>query len=172
MVKTYSIKFDGKVLNRGFWLYVIDIRSCQGQHLYVGRTGDSSSANAGSPFARIGHHLDFRPNAKGNALARNLREAGIDPSQCEFEMIAIGPVFPEEQEFSAHRPVRDRVAALEKGLTVEFRRRGYCVLGNHSASLEADQQEMEKILNLIEAKLSRASSAEPSLPADAKERRG
>jgi hypothetical protein len=159
-VEVYSIKFEGKVLNRGFWLYVIDIRSPMGQHLYVGRTGDSSSANAASPFARIGHHLDFRPNAKGNALARNLGQVGIDPSHCVFEMIAIGPVYPEERDFASHRPVRDRVAALEKGLAVALRQRGYSVLGNHSAALSADQHEVETLLNLIEAKLSRVPAAE------------
>src|SRR5208283_183820 len=70
-MKVYSVRFDGKVLNRRVWLYVIDIQSPMGRYLDVGRTGDSSSANAASPFARIGQHLDFRPTAKGNTLARN-----------------------------------------------------------------------------------------------------
>src|SRR2546430_5631539 len=76
-MESYSIKFDGRVLERGFWLYVIDIFTPEGRRLYVGRTGDSSSCNAGSPFSRIGQHLDCRANAKGNALARNLRAVGI-----------------------------------------------------------------------------------------------
>ncbi len=92
-MEAYSIKFDGRVLDRGFWLYVIDIDSPQGRRLYVGRTGDSSSAKASSPFSRIGQHLDCRPHAKGNALARNLRRAGIEPQACKMEMIAVGPIF-------------------------------------------------------------------------------
>jgi len=40
-VESYSIKFDGRVLERGFWLYVIDIFTTEGRRLYVGRTGDS-----------------------------------------------------------------------------------------------------------------------------------
>src|SRR5208283_52146 len=116
------------------------IQSPMGRYLDVGRTGDSSSANAASPFARIGQHLDFRPTAKGNTLARNLRGVGIDPSHCKFEMIAIGPVFPEERDFVLHCAMRDQAAALEKGLAVALRQRGYRVLGNHSALLSPDPQ--------------------------------
>ena len=39
--EAYSIKFSGKVLDRVFWLYVIDVRSPQGRHLYVGGSGYS-----------------------------------------------------------------------------------------------------------------------------------
>jgi len=61
----YSIKFDGRLLDRGFWLYVIDIHGPADRHLYVGRTGDSSSPNAASPFSRIGQHLDPRHGPRG-----------------------------------------------------------------------------------------------------------
>lgn len=159
-MEIYSIKFDGKILNRGFWLYVIDIRSPVGRYLYVGRTGDSSSANAASPFNRIGNHLNFRPNAKGNALTRNLRQIDVDPSQCTFEMIAIGPVFPEASDFASHRPLRDQVAALEKGLATALRRRGYNVIGNHLSSISADPQKLEKILAIIKDKLPATKNAD------------
>jgi hypothetical protein len=152
-MEAYSIKFDGRVLDRGFWLYVIDIDAPQGRHLYVGRTGDSSSANASSPFARIGQHLDGRPHAKGNALARNLRRAGIDPKACAMEMIAVGPIFPEEKEFTAHRPVRDRVAALETALAAALRERGYTVLGTHPGSFQPDGAKSAEVLRLVEEKL-------------------
>jgi hypothetical protein len=156
-LNAYSIMFSGKVLDRGFWLYVIDIRGPQGRHLYVGRTGDSSSANAASPFSRIAQHLDRRPNAKGNALARNLRMAGIEPSVCVMEMLAIGPIFPEERDFTMHRPVRDQVAALERGLAAALRGRGYSVLGRHSAPCEPDIAKLSAILRVVEAKLSENS---------------
>jgi hypothetical protein len=70
MLNSYSMSFDGNVLARGFWLYVWDIRGPSFRRLYVGRTGNSSSPNAQSPFKRIGQHLDPSPNAKGNALGK------------------------------------------------------------------------------------------------------
>jgi hypothetical protein len=106
------MSFQGELLRRGFWLYVWSIKGDQSHHLYVGRTGDSSSPNASSPFNRIGQHLDTRSNAKGNSLARHLRSAGIDSERCTFEMIAIGPIDPEQKTFEEHRPIHDITAAL------------------------------------------------------------
>lgn len=113
---SYSMKFDGSVLARGFWLYVWDIRGPSLRWLYVGRTGDNSSPNAQSPFKRIGQHLDANLNAKGNALGRQLYHKGIDPLSCTFEMVAIGPIFPEQDTMEQHKPIRDQVAALERAL--------------------------------------------------------
>ncbi len=152
-MKAYSIRFEGRVLDRGFWVYVIDIRAPKGRYLYVGRTGDSSSANAASPFSRISQHLDARPSAKGNALARNLRAAGIEPSACTMEMIAIGPIFPEARNFDQHKRVRDRMAALERGLAQELRRRGYTMLGKHAASREPNARILRRVLRIAEARL-------------------
>lgn len=112
MLNSYEMTFVGSLLERGFWLYVWDIRQKENRYLYVGRTGDSSSANAASPFNRIGQHLDFRTNAKGNALGRQLRNIDVQPSQCTFEMLAIGPIFPEQATFELHKPIRDTVGAL------------------------------------------------------------
>jgi hypothetical protein len=152
-MKAHSIKFDGRVLDRGFWLYVIDIQAPGGRYLYVGRTGDSSSANAASPFSRIGQHLDCRPTAKGNALARNLRAAHIEPSACTIEMIALGPIFPEELDFLRHRPIRDKMAALERGLADVLRRGGYNVLGTHSSPQEPDSEMLNEVVRLIQERL-------------------
>ena len=161
-LKCYSIKFDGRVLERGFWLYVIDIVTDENRRLYVGRTGDSSSCNAGSPFARIGQHLDWRTNAKGNALARNLRAVGIDPSTCGIEMIAIGPLFVEEATFSAHKRVRDVMAGLEGAVATALRQRGFIVLGKHSVAHAPDPRQLNEVLGLIEKKLqSRAGTSKP-----------
>ena len=44
-------------LERGFWLYVWVIDGAGDTLHYVGRTGDSSSSNAQSPFNRMGQHL-------------------------------------------------------------------------------------------------------------------
>ncbi len=56
MLKTHYMKFDGALLERGFWLYVWEITGDSSHHVYVGRTGDSSSPHAQSPFKRIGQH--------------------------------------------------------------------------------------------------------------------
>lgn len=152
-MKAYSIRFPGSVLDRGFWLYVIDVRGPSGRHLYVGRTGDSSSPHAGSPFSRIGQHLDRRANAKGNALARNLRAAGVEAGACDLEMIAIGPLFPEAPDFDAHKPIRDRMGALERATATALRKRGYTVLGKHSGSNDVDAPQLEAILALVEHRL-------------------
>ena len=103
---SYSMSFHGEFLERGFWLYVWDIRTGTERHLYVGRTGDGSSPNAASPFQRIGQHLDFRDKAKGNSLARQLKAVATNPSVSSFEMVAVGPLFPEQQTFELHKPFR------------------------------------------------------------------
>jgi hypothetical protein len=145
----YKMSFDGQVLKRGFWLYIWKISTSRRKYLYVGRTGDSSSANAASPFNRIGQHLDFRENAKGNAMAKRLIEKGIDPSKCEFEMLAIGPIFPEQNTKENHYPVRDTIAALECALSEELKKRKYMVLGTHTSRKSLNKQLFEKVLEKI-----------------------
>jgi hypothetical protein len=70
-----------------------------------------------------------------------------------MEMIAVGPIFPEEKEFTAHRPVRDRVAALETALAAALRERGYTVLGTHPGSFQPDGAKSAEVLRLVEEKL-------------------
>ena len=132
------MSFDGHLLVRGFWLYVWRIQSPKGLFLYVGRTGDSSSRHASSPFDRTGRHLDLRPQAKGSAMAKRLRDKGIVPASCQFEMIAIGPLFSEQKDMDAHQPLRDKTAALEMHIAKALKARGYEVLGTHSASKKPD----------------------------------
>jgi len=141
--------FAGHLLKRGFWLYVWDIKGPMSHHVYVGRTGDSSSPYASSPFKRIGQHLEHGPNAKGNALGRQLRQAGVNCEECAFEMVAIGPIFPEQASFADHIPVRNQMAGLERGLADELRQRGYVVLGVHPMSGCPDQSLMEEIRLLL-----------------------
>lgn len=132
--------FDGELLQRGFWIYVWRI-SGQGRTVaYVGRTGDSSSPHAASPFGRIGQHLDARPNAKGNSLARNLNAAGVQPHQSHFEMLAIGPIFEEQEDMDAHKPLRDQLATLEHLVASEARAAGIEVLGVHHPKGQVDSE--------------------------------
>ena len=121
-------------------------------HVYVGRTGDSSSANASSPFKRIGQHLDPSPAAKGNALGKRLRQAGVKCEECIFEMVAVGPIFPEQATFEDHVPARDQMAALERAIADELRVRGYVVLGTHPRAGTLDPPLWAKVRALLDSK--------------------
>ncbi len=151
------IFFSGRVLERGFWVYVIEIRSRRRRVFYIGRTGDNSSPYAGSPFARIGQHLNPRANAKGNALLRNLQKEGLDAGACDMQMIAVGPLFREQATFELHKPIRNRIAALEVGLADHLRHRGCKVLGTHPAPGNADHALLQEIIRLVETRLFRRS---------------
>ncbi|HEY0307313.1 MAG TPA: hypothetical protein VGB94_04075 [Acidobacteriaceae bacterium] len=148
MLHSYKMSFQGELLKRGFWLYVWDIKGDK-RHLYVGRTGDYSSPNASSPFRRIGQHLDARINAKGNTLAKRLREARVDCETCTFEMIAIGPIYPEQTTMATHLQFRDKTSALERALADELRERGYEVLGKHDTKRPTDTSLLSQVLDLI-----------------------
>ncbi len=143
--------FQGEVLVRGFWLYVWEIVSGNNRYFYVGRTGDSSSAHAASPFNRIGQHLDFRENAKGNSLAKRLNEVGINPRTCNFRMLALGPFFPEQVTFDEHKPLRDQMATYEHALADYLKTEGYNVLGSHHIGTAVD----DEILSDVKAQVMR-----------------
>ena len=160
MLHSYGMSFDGHLLKRGFWLYIWDIKGPGSRHLYVGRTGDSSSANASSPFRRIGQHLDASPNAKGNALGKQLRRAGVNNEECRFEMMALGPIFPEQSTFADHAPIRDRMAALEGWLADELRQRGYIVLGTHPPTGSPDELLADEIRLLLNTRFPATDKSE------------
>src|SRR5437870_4320804 len=124
---THVASVPGAMLERGFWLYVWRVRSAQGEFLYVGRTGDSSSPFATEPYRRFGQHLGHQVNQ--NALRRHLESNGIAPEQCsELAMIAHGPLFPQATDMDAHVGPRDTVAALERELASALQTVGYDVL--------------------------------------------
>jgi hypothetical protein len=61
---THKVYFEGGFLKRGFWLYVWEVTTPRrGRYYYVGRTGDSSSLKAQSPFIRMGQHLGPAENS-------------------------------------------------------------------------------------------------------------
>jgi len=113
----HEVRFEGGVLQRGFWLYVWEVTPAdQAPLYYAGRTGDSSSTNAQSPFNRMGQHLGFAKNS--NMLRRHLMHHGAVPESCAFRLIALGPIeqeprMPGRRE---HDQRRDLVAAMEKAL--------------------------------------------------------
>ncbi len=137
--------FNGEILERGFWLYVWEISQDNNKYIYVGRTGDSSSAHASSPFNRIGQHLDFRDNAKGNSLAKRLKEAGVNPKKSNFRMLALGPLFPEQETFKEHVPFRDQMATFEYELANHLKNNKYNVLGIHHQSSDVSEKTLSEI---------------------------
>ena len=144
------MSFDGALLNRGFWLYVCDIQTPTIRYLYVRRTGDSSSPNAASPFQRIGQHLDLSPSAKGNSIAKRLMEKGVDPLLCTFRMLAVGPLFPEQETFGEHVMYRDKIASLETALADHLRQKGYDVLGVHTPGADLDATLLDQVLRVVD----------------------
>lgn len=52
------------------------------------------------------------PKATANMLMRHVKNLGLDPLACTFELHAYGPLFPEQPTLEFHRQYRDRVAAF------------------------------------------------------------
>ena len=157
-INSCEMGFEGEVLQRGFWLYVWEILYRQKKYIYVGRTGDSSSPNASSPFSRIGQHLDFRENAKGNSLAKRLKEAGVDPKTSRFRMLALGPFFPEQESFEAHKPYRDRMATFECETAEYLREMRFNVLGSHHKGMPVQADVVDDIKSRVLKFLSNKTS--------------
>lgn len=127
----HRFDFTGAILRRGFWLYAWRITAGERIIFYVGRTGDSSSRFAASPFSRLGQHLDIRPSASANMVLRQVRKLGLDPITCTYELVAFGPLFPEQETLELHRQYRDLIAPLESALAELLKGRGFEVVGKH-----------------------------------------
>ena len=155
-MKSTTMRFNGQLLNRGFWLYCWKVSDGKREVLYVGRTGDSSSKNAASPFSRVSRHLDTRESAKGNTLYHQLKLEGMEPSMCNYLLSAYGPVF-EETKDSTYVGFRDRMAALERELAHALRDAGYIVIGNHQSKKrleKTDEAMLKEALAAIKKDLS------------------
>lgn len=142
-MKPKSMMFDGALLNRGFWVYVCEVFTDDHRRVfYVGRTGDSSSANASSVFRRFARHLDESKNAKSNSLYRALIRYRLNPVDCHYRVWAFGPLYSETRTASSHWLVRDNVASLEYALAASLARSHYHVMGHHASrrKLSADQK--------------------------------
>ena len=133
----HQLAFSGSLLDRGFWLYVWEITTVGKTHLYyVGRTGDSSSNNAQSPFNRMGQHLGFNKNS--NVLRRRLQSRGIDANKCAFRLVAYGPILKEAKTLKQHLDRRDRIAAMEKVLADAMSDAGYTVINKVFCRTQVD----------------------------------
>jgi hypothetical protein len=124
---TYTVVLNGGTLQRGFWLYVWEVTTPNGAKLlYVGRTGDSSSINAQSPFNRMGQHLG---TTKTSSMLRNhLDGRELAPEQCTFRLVARGPILEEANDKHIHYERRDVIGALEKKLAEDLLSAGYDVM--------------------------------------------
>lgn len=143
---THELKFDGEILQRGFWLYIWEITTQEQKNIYyVGRTGDSSSINAQLPFNRMGQHLGF--NDKSNVLRRRLEGIGIDPAKCIFRLVAHGPILEEATTRELHRERRDTVAGFEKALAKAMTEAGYKVMNTVNCRKMLDEEQFDQILN-------------------------
>ena len=141
----HRVSLTGDLLRRGFWLYVWEVIPRDGAPvLYVGMTGDSSSPNAQSPSTRLGQHLGTNKHA--NALARHLKAKNIEPSECRsLELVAYGPVLEEADDMEQHRPLRAKVAAIEKALCDALSDAGYNVLNTVQCRGDLDAQLWEQV---------------------------
>jgi len=141
----YRVMLPPEILARGFWLYAWVIKLKDGRVVhYVGRTGDSSSANAQSPVSRISGHLG--PNEHANALQRHLRSHGINFADCEaLEFIAHGPLEEEVEDWDDHRSRRDRTHALERDLCSGLKSAGYDVMNDVTCRLPTDREAWKSV---------------------------
>lgn len=146
MTETYDLEFSGRVLRRGFWLYVWQATTPGGEKLhYVGRTGDNSTPNAQSPFVRMGQHLGYSKNS--NMLRKHLVERGVDPEECTFRLIAHGPIFPEvpDRDMEQHKAARNVVGALEKQLADDLVAAGYDVMNTVNCAWPLDEHQYNPV---------------------------
>lgn len=136
--RTYEVALDGRMVERGFWIYVWEATPREGEALlYVGVTGDSSSQNAQSPFNRMGQHLG---SAKNSSMLRNhLEGRGIVPEQCSFRLVAHGPLLEEASTWGEHRERRDLLAGIERRLIEDLDAAGYDVMNRSRSKKPLDE---------------------------------
>jgi hypothetical protein len=149
------MSFDGSLLERGYWIYAILIRNKSGKKcLYIGRTGDNSSKNAGSPFQRVANHLNLSPSSTINTMKRFIKKNEFKPSKCLFLLTAVGPLFPEQKD-ETHWLIRNKMTALEKSVADYFLSKGYKVLGKHDDNEAKDPELAKKVIKTLESEMQR-----------------
>lgn len=83
-------------------------------------------------------------------MLRHMRARKLDPLKCAFELLAFGPLFPEQATLALHRKFRDQIAPLEASLAQMLRSRGLHVIGTHCVSGAPDpalQAEVKRIFD-------------------------
>lgn len=87
----------------------------------------------------------MRSTATANMLLRHIRRLGLDPEMCDYELLAFGPLFPEQTTLDLHRERRDIIAPLERALVELFRMRGHTVVGKHGRAGTPDTALLMKV---------------------------
>jgi hypothetical protein len=147
----HEINFGGGALGRGFWLYVWEVTPPKGSKLYyVGRTGDSSSLNAQSPFNRMGQHLGYAKNSCMLRTHLGKQKGRVKPEQCKFRLMAYGPILPEANGRKTHQERRDRIAGVEKALADAMRESGYAVMNTVRCRKQRDDILWQQVLQEFE----------------------
>ena len=129
MPKTVTVTLDGAMLRRGFWLYVWEITTPDGKEvLYVGRTGTThrptpshSSTGSGRTLGRWQTPAWF---------GTTLRSGASIPLGVSSAWSATAPSSTRSptKDFAAHKPIRDKVGAIEKKLAEDLVAVGYDVM--------------------------------------------
>jgi hypothetical protein len=133
----HEISFDGRVLARGFWLYVWEITKPNGGRIYyVGRTGDKSSGVCQSPFDRFSKHLGS--NSNNNALQSHLKKQELQPEHCSFSFHALGPILADSK--LNHGQKCDMADALEKALADFMSDAGYKLLNTVNSQMPLNKK--------------------------------
>src|SRR3546814_17926977 len=143
-MKVHRISFEGGLLERGFWLYAWLLKCGADQAVYVGRTGDSSSQFAASPFSRLGQHLHVRPSATANMLLRQVQKLRWDPLTCQYVLVAFGPLFPEQAALTQHRSMRHILAPPHTDLALLCKSAGFQFVGSPDQQRPADPTQLEQ----------------------------
>ncbi len=133
--------FSGKIVQRGFWIYIWKIDHEDDTYFYVGRTGDSSSVNAASPMSRMAAH--FGRNVVANALKRNLTKEEVEMHECEFACFCFGPLMDKKDDWPDHVVARDMMATIEKNIAEHLSKKGCNVLGVHHGK-NIDTEEVKR----------------------------
>ena len=157
---THTVTFEGGFLRRGFWLYVWEVLGPAADEpvLYVGRTGDSSSLYAQSPFNRMGQHLGTAVNS--SMLRQHLGRRSLDLEACRYRLVAHGPLLQEAQDDQVlHRERRDRMSASEKALASDLAAAGYDVLNIVRSHMALDEVFHEEVLAAFGAERSRSCAS-------------
>ena len=140
---TYVVEYDGRIVRRAFWLYVLEaLAPDDSALLYVGMTGDNSSFNAQSAYRRLGQHLDPATHSTTNQPRKHLMDRGIEVEACRFRFVTHGPLLAEAQmkDAKSHYPLRDVIQAMERALADDLFDSGYEVLNKVPWKAPLDKQ--------------------------------
>ncbi len=92
-------------------------------------------------------------------MRNQIRKEGLNPEECSFRMVAVGPIFDEQPGLKKHKRFRDITAALERDLAQHLKDRGYKVLGNHSSLMRSDVDRLREVTNLLNSEFRPRNSA-------------